>query len=152
MPNRNVLFKTAMIIFLIMIYSCKKDYVQIDNLPRKELSFDELPSEVMQVYIEVARIVNRNDTVINLNKKGQVNMKNTSLVDSHLELIQEGFNHIFIMDSIKLKLKANKGDPFVFYDKSLFYTEELNLTEYNYNKSMYYEIDLDSLLNNPKIK
>ncbi|SNZ01181.1 hypothetical protein SAMN06265377_3017 [Flagellimonas pacifica] len=53
-------------------------------------------------------------------------------------MIREGFNHIFIVDdTIALKLKANKGDPFVFSDNYLFYTEELILMESNYLEANY---------------
>ncbi|MBR9915733.1 MAG: hypothetical protein GYB32_13060 [Algicola sp.] len=142
------LITTLVLLLCVFINSCKEDdSIKLDDLPHVELTFSELSEEVKNTFENVSFIVNRNDTLINLNKKNtKVSLKNTSLVDSHFELIKEGFNHIFIIDSVKLKLKANKGDPFILYDKNLYYTEELNLREYNYKKSKYYKIDLSDVL------
>ena len=46
----------------------------------------------------------------------------------------------------EFKLGANQGDPFVLLNKKLYYTTELNLADYNFERAIYIEVDLTEYL------
>ena len=62
------------------------------------------------------------------------------------QLLRKGFNHHFVINDKEFKLGANQGDPFILRNKKLYYTTELNLADYNYEKAKYIEIDLTEYL------
>ena len=138
--------KPILLLFLAFInFSCSSE-IDLDDLENKKLSFAELPTELKTIYSN--EFEEANDTisyrVLSLDKNYDMEHYHIGL---HNQLLTKGFNHHFIINNKDFKLSANQGDPFVLYDKKLYYTLELNLAAYNYEKADYIEIDLSNYLN-----
>lgn len=144
--------KNTFFIFITSIFltaclnSNKYEITDLDKLEKISLKYLELPKKVKTSYGQYALSNHELDTLINFNSKLSIKMYHTSFDENFIELIGKGFIHIFTINDIYLlKLKANQGDPFIFYDNSFFYTEELNLAKYNYKESIYRKIDLSNI-------
>jgi hypothetical protein len=123
--------------------SSKYIKVDLDKLEKVSLKYIELPQAVQFSYKEYSLLRPELDTLINLQKGIKISMHNTTFDKSYIELFRKGFIHNFIINDLYLlELKAKKGDPFIFYNGSFFYSEELNLAEYNYRQSKYVRINL----------
>lgn len=131
----------------VIILGCGDDYKNIESFPREKYVFSELPDKVQKVYLDVSKITLRNDTVINLIDKTDIDFETVTFNDDHVKFISKGYTHRFIVrDKVKLKFKATKGDPFVFYDDGLFFTSQLNLRDSNIESAEYFKIDLSEFL------
>ena len=135
---------------IFMLIACKPNYdevIKLDELNNENLTYNKLPNSVKEVYSKFSKVELLGDTLININGEVKIEMYKPTLHNDQFGLLAEGFNHIFVVDnSYALKLKANKGDPFVFFNNSLFYTEQLNLDESNFKYSNYIKIDLSDIL------
>ncbi len=140
----------TIITFMFFTFGCKSEYDHVftlDNLKKDRISFSELPGDLQGIYGELAKTELFGDTLINNLDTLQIRMYKPTLDKDLFGLTREGFNHMFILeDSYVLKLKANKGDPFIFDNNFLYYTTELILDESNYFTSDYIRIDLGEIL------
>lgn len=142
------------LVILLIIFNilngCNSKYpnvVEIDNFDNENLEFNQLPKNVQEVYEHFAKVELLNDTLINKISSLKIELYKPTLHKDQFGLLREGFNHIFVIENkYALKLKANKGDPFVFENNSLFYTEELNQDTSNYDRSIYVKIDLSDVM------
>ena len=120
--------------------------IDLDQKKKTELTFDQLPTELKEIYGTNFRV--ENDTtdyyVYSLDKKYELTHYWTGM---NKQLLTKGFNHHFVINGKEFKLRANQGDPFVLQNKKLYYSTELNLSEYNFEKAKFIEIDLTEYLN-----
>ena len=141
--NKSILFILVSFIFI----NCKREsdkILRLDNLNHESLSYDDLPNDIRLVYEEAAVTESSKKTLVNFMNKYEIDLHTVTFSESHLKVLFNGYNHDFIVNrSYILKLKANQGDPFVFYNNSFYYTEELNLRHSNYKQSKYIKINLD---------
>ena len=63
------------------------------------------------------------------------------------QLLTKGFHHYYVINGMEFKLGANQGDPCLLRNKKLYYSTELNLAEYIFEKAKFIEIDLTEYLN-----
>lgn len=139
--------KTLFAILLIgFLNSCAFGEKSLDNMNSLKLTFNELPTQLKDIYKEKALI--EMDTfyyeVKSLDKEFDIEHYWTGMSD---RLLTKGHNHHFVINGMEFKLRANQGDPFILRNKKLYYTEELNLREQNFEKAVYIEIDLAKCLN-----
>ncbi len=137
------------ILILISIFaliSCSRE-INLDNKSKTLLTFNELPNDLKKIYGTNFRVANDTTDYYALSLD-----KNYNLIHywtgMHKQLLTKGFNHYFIINGKKFKLSANQGDPFVLLNKKLYYSTELNLTQYNYKQTTFIEINLAEYLSN----
>lgn len=127
-----------------MMTSCSRE-IKLDEKRKTELTFEQLPSDLKEIY--GSKFKNTNDTidyyVYSLDKNYELTHYWTGM---NKQLLIKGFNHHFEINGNEFKIGANKGDPFVLRNKKLYYTTELNLTDSNFEKAKYIEIDLSEYL------
>ncbi len=133
------------LISILTLSSCGGE-IDLDSKKKTELTFDQLPAELKEIYGTNFRVAN--DTtdyyVYSLNKNYELTHYWTGM---NKQLLTKGFNHHFVINGKEFKLGANQGDPFVLRNKKLYYSTELNLAEYNFEKAKFIEIDLTEYLN-----
>lgn len=138
--------KSAILILIsiLTLTSCGGE-IDLDKKKKTELTFDQLPSEVKKIYGTKFRIENDSTDfyVYSLDKNYELTHYWTGMNN---QLLTKGFNHHFVINGMEFKLGANQGDPFVLWNKKLFYSTELNLAEYNFEKAKFIEIDLSEFL------
>ena len=128
------------LIFALTILSCNS-YISLDEKNKKSLIFDSLPLKVQETYLQNLEPTSETtEKVINLDKY-KLEFIRGGEDKSYIEQIRDN-NYHFIIENKKFKMRGNQGDPFVFYNKSFYYTSELNLDKYNFKKVKYYKIDL----------
>ena len=136
---------TILILISILTLSSCSGEIDLDKKKKTELNFDQLTSELKNIY--GTKFPNRNDSidyyVFSLDKNYELTHNWTGM---HKQLLTKGFNHHFVINGKEFKLGANQGDPFVLQNKKLYYSTELNLTDYNYEKAKFIEIDLTEYL------
>ena len=137
--------RMLILISLLTLFSCGGE-IDLDKKKKTELTFDKLPAELKVIYGSNFRVTN--DTtdyhVYSLDKNYELTHYWTGM---NKQLLTKGFNHHFEINGIEFKLAANQGDPFVLLNKKLYYSTELNLAEYNFEKVTFIEIDLTEYLN-----
>ncbi|MAW95009.1 MULTISPECIES: hypothetical protein [unclassified Leeuwenhoekiella] len=137
----------AILIFtsILTLISCS-DEIDLDKEIKTEFTFDQLPEELKEIYGSNFPI--RNDSidyyVFSLDKDYNLNHYWTGM---NKQLLTKGFNHHFVINGKEFKLGANQGDPFVLWDKKLYYSTELNLAQNNFTQAKFIEIDLTEHLN-----
>jgi hypothetical protein len=133
------------LISILTLSSCGGE-IDLDKKKKTELTFDQLPAELKEIYGTNFRVAN--DTtdyfVYSLDKNYELTHYWTGM---NKQLLTKGFNHHFVIKGKEFKLGANQGDPFVLRNKKLYYSTELNLAEYNFEKAKFIEIDLTEYLN-----
>ena len=133
------------LISILTLSSCSGE-TDLDKKKKTELTFDQLPAELKEIYGTNFRVAN--DTtdyyVYSLDKNYELTHYWTGM---NKQLLTKGFNHHFVINGKEFKLGANQGDPFVLRNKKLYYSTELNLAEYNFEKAKFIEIDLTEYLN-----
>ena len=133
------------LISILTLSSCGGE-IDLDKKKKTELTFDKLPTELKEIYGTDFRVAN--DTtdyyVYSLDKNYELTHYWTGM---NKQLLTKGFNHHFVINGKEFKLGANQGDPFVLWNKKLYYSTELNLAEYNFKKAKFIEIDLTEYLN-----
>ena len=133
------------LISILTLSSCGGE-IDLDSKKKTELTFDQLPAELKEIYGTNFRVAN--DTtdyyVYSLDKNYELTHYWTGM---NKQLLTKGFNHHFVINGKEFKLGANQGDPFVLRNKKLYYSTELNLAEYNFEKAKFIEIDLTEYLN-----
>lgn len=139
--------KNAILILIsILTLSSCGGKIDLDSKKKTELTFDQLPAELKEIYGTNFRVAN--DTtdyyVYSLDKNYELTHYWTGM---NKQLLTKGFNHHFVINGKEFKLVANQGDPFVLRNKKLYYSTELNLAEYNFEKAKFIEIDLTEYLN-----
>jgi hypothetical protein len=146
MGNRNMKLKILLLLVVMLTVGCD-DAVYLDNMERETLRYEQLDMKIQKIYEDFTVLEIEKDTVINLIRDIEIDLYTPSLTKNHFEIIFRGFYHVFtVNNSLIMKLKANKGDPFIFYNNALFYSKELNLRESNYRTATYIRIKLDNLL------
>lgn len=133
---------------LCLLCSCSIGKTELDEFHKRRLQFEELPVEVKEVYsAEIKKESEEFDyTVVTTSDRHTFSHKHTGMDDGLWVLTTQGFNHHFYIDDKHFTLQANKGAPFVLHDQKLYYTNELNLAEYNYEKAEYLEVDLSKYI------
>jgi len=139
--------KKAILIFtsILTLISCSEE-INLDKVNKTELTFDQLPEELKEIYGTTFRVANDSIDyyVISLDKNYDLTHYWTGM---NKQLLTQGFNHHFIINGKEFKLAANQGDPFVLWDKKLYYSTELNLAQNNFEQAKFIEIDLTENLN-----
>ena len=116
------------------------------NLEKKLVyeKYENLPEKVQLKYFEA---LNNKDTtkIFSLDKNYNVKYYWTGM---HKQLLLKGFKeHIIINEKYKFKLDANKGEPYILYEKNLYLPVDLNFSSLsNPNQTRYYKIDLSKYL------
>ncbi|MBC30128.1 MAG: hypothetical protein CMH48_04705 [Muricauda sp.] len=112
----------------------------------RELTFDELPKELKEVYQESA-LTKKDSFFYEIKSLDLENNISHYWSGMNKGLLTKGHNHHFLINGQEFKLRANQGDPFVLRNNKLYYTEKLNLSAKNFEKATYVEIDLAEYLN-----
>ena len=109
------------------------------------MTFEQLPEKLKEIYGTRFRVENDSIDyfVYSLDKNYELTHYWTGM---NKQLLTKGFNHHFDINGGKFKLGANQGDPFVLLNKRIYYTTELNLAKYNFEKAKFIEIDLKEYL------
>ena len=133
------------LISILTLSSCGGE-IDLDSKKKTELTFDQLPAELKEIYGTKFRVANNTTDyyVYSLDKNYELTHYWTGM---NKQLLTKGFNHHFVINGKEFKLGANQGDPFVLRNKKLYYSTELNLAEYNFEKAKFIEIDLTEYLN-----
>lgn len=120
----------------------------LDDVQKRRVSFDSLPDTVKVIYQDQLNQTNSfsDYCVISTDKSIDFRHEHTGMDNGVFTALFRGFNHHFYVNGKHFKLQANKGDPFILYDKKLYYTLELNLADYNYKTATYIEVDLKEYL------
>ncbi len=138
--------KNAIIFFIsiIVLTSCSSE-IDLDKKDKTELGLEQLPNDLKKIYSTTFQKANDTTTynIFSLDKNYELTHYWTGM---HKQLLTKGFNHHFVINGKEFKLGTNKGDPFILQNKKLYNTTELNLTEYNFEKAKYMEIDLTEYL------
>ena len=116
------------------------------NLEKKLVyeKYENLPEKVQLKYAEALK--NKDTTkIFSLDKNSTVKYYWTGM---HKQLLLKGFKeHIIINEKHKFKLDANKGEPYILYEKKLYLPVDLNFSALsNPNQTRYYKIDLSKYL------
>ena len=131
-------------IALLTLTSCSSE-IDLDKKKKIVLEFEQLPTDLKELYRTKHKTIN--DTteyyIFSLDKDYTLTHYWTGM---NKQLLRKGFNHHFVINDKEFKLGANQGDPFILRNKKLYYTTELNLADYNYEKAKYIEIDLTEYL------
>jgi hypothetical protein len=132
------------LISILTLTSCGGE-IDLDEKEKIELTFDQLPDDLKKIYGTNFQVAN--DTtdyyVYSLDKNFELTHYWTGM---HKQLLTKGFNHHFVINGKEFKLGANQGDPFVLRNKKLYYSTELNLADYNFEKAKFVEINLAEYL------
>ncbi|MBL87686.1 MAG: hypothetical protein CMO82_13655 [Winogradskyella sp.] len=135
-----------LILFSILTLSSCSGEIDLDKEKKTKLTFDQLPPELKKIY--GTKFPTGNDSidyyVFSLDKNYELTHYWTGM---NKQLLTKGFNHHFVINGKEFKLGANQGDPFVLRNKKLYYSTELNLAEYIFEKAKFIEIDLTEYLN-----
>ncbi|WP_439483385.1 hypothetical protein [Cyclobacterium plantarum] len=129
-----------MLISILTIASCGGE-INLDEKKKTQLTFKQLPSQLKEIYGTKFRTINDSIDyyVYSLDKNVELSHYWTGM---NKQLLIKGFNHHFVINGKEFKLGANQGDPFILWNKKLYYTTELNLDKHNFDKARYIEIDL----------
>ena len=115
----------------------------MDWKSKRKLNYEQLPSDLQAVFQKKIYAIKNKDTtdffVFSLDSGYTLTHYWTGMGKN---LLSEGFNHHFVINDKKFEMDANQGDPFVLRNGKFYYTTELNLAEYNYEKAEFIEIDL----------
>ena len=132
------------LISILTLTSCGRE-INLDKKKKNELTFDQLPVKLKEIYGTKFRIENDSIDyyVYSLDKNYELTHYWTGM---NKQLLTKGFNHHFVINEKEFKLGANQGDPFVLLNKKIYYTTELNLANYNFKKAKFIEIDLTEYL------
>lgn len=140
--------KSVIILFVTwFLVSCNSE-IDLDKLGNKILSFSELPSEAKKLYqykSEGEKMHNAYNDCYSDDQKFAISV-NTITTNEWFSLIRKGFHHIIKINEVEFILDANKGKPFVLLNRKLYYSQELNLSDWNLKKSKFIEIDLRKYL------
>tara|TARA_R110002051_G_scaffold155492_2_gene227539 strand:- start:914 stop:1339 length:426 start_codon:yes stop_codon:yes gene_type:complete len=133
-----------LLISILILTSCGGE-ISLDEKKKNELTFEQLPEKLKEIYGTKFRVENDSIDyfVYSLDKNYELTHYWTGM---NKQLLTKGFNHHFEINEKKFKLGANQGDPFVLLNKKIYYTTELNLAKYNFEKSKFIEIDLTQYL------
>ena len=136
--------KNAILILIsvLILTSCGSE-TDLDLKLKRKLTYEQLPSDLQTVFQKKIYAIKNRDTtdffVFSLDSGYTITHYWTGMGKN---LLSEGFNHHFVINGKKFELDANQGDPFVLRDGKFYYTTELNLSEYNYEKAEFIEINL----------
>ena len=126
------------LITLLTLTSCSSK-IDLDEKKKTQLTFEQLPDDLKEIYKTKHKIANdTTDYYIYSLDKGFTLTHYWTGMDN--QLLTKGFNHHFVINDKEFKLGANQGDPFVLRNKKLYYTTELNLADYNFEKAKYMEL------------
>ena len=132
------------IVITVLLISCGGR--DLDSLDKQVLTLGDLPEPVVEIYETEALKKNEVDyVVISTDKKFQFSHEFEG-VSGGLSWLYSSHLHHFYINGKHFTMYANQGDPFVFHDKKLFYTKELNLAGYNYKEAKYIAIDLEEFV------
>ena len=133
-----------LLISILTFTSCGGE-ISLDEKKKNELTFEQLPEKLKVIYGTRFRVENDSIDyfVYSLDKNYELTHYWTGM---NKQLLTKGFNHHFDINGGKFKLGANQGDPFVLLNKRIYYTTELNLAKYNFEKAKFIEIDLKEYL------
>ena len=128
------------LISILVLTSCSEE-ISLDEKKKNELTFQQLPEKLKAIYGTKFSVENDSIDyfVYSLDKNYELTHYWTGM---NKQLLTKGFNHHFEINEKKFKLGANQGDPFVLLNKKIYYTTELNLAKYNFEKAKFIEIDL----------
>lgn len=152
MRRKSVLILVGIIIaFAICFCFLAYRHNRLDYFPQRHLTFEQLPDKIKKAYETIVDTLPNplegHETIcISLDKKFSVQHIHTGIDNGIISMIKNGFNHHFYINGQHFKLKANKGDPFIFFDKKLYYTETFYIDTENIKKIKYVEIDLSKSL------
>lgn len=132
------------LISTLTFIACGRE-IDLDKEKKKELTYEQLPYELQEIYSSKFPIDNDSTDyfVLSLDNNYKLTHYWTGM---HKQMLTKGFNHHFVINAKEFKLGANQGDPFVLRNKKIYYTTELNLAEYNFKQAKYIEIDLTEYL------
>lgn len=135
---------TLLFISVLALKACRGE-VNLDNVNKTELNFDQLAPQLRKIY--GTYFSSENDSidyyVLSLDNNYELSHYWTGM---NKQLLTKGFNHHFVINTKEFKLSANQGDPFVLFNKKLYFSTELNLAEYNFKEAKFIEIDLSKYL------
>lgn len=141
--------KNILVVISILVLTACSGEIDLDKEEKKELTFNQLSSELKETYR--TQFSTKSDSinyyVYSLDKNFELTHYWTGI---NKQFLTKGFNHHFVINKKEFKLGANQGDPFILSIKKLYYTTELNLSEFNYEKAKFIEIDLTAYINELK--
>jgi len=125
--TKNFIHITLISTLLFTFISCNKE-INLNDEKKKIFSYDLLPKKIKHIYknYHSADYDSIDYFVFSLDKNYNLSHYWTGMEN---QLLTKGFYHHFIINNKEFKLSANKGDPFVIYEKKLYYTAELNLSK-----------------------
>lgn len=98
----------------------------IENLPREQVTFDELPRKVQRVYDSVYQDENVSQfACYAISPKNSCERKIYTM-ENPVRLVKHGFIYEFYHGDQVFSIAANQGEPFVFYEDHIYYPEALN--------------------------
>lgn len=136
---KNTILSIVTLILFSCIFSCCSSRISIDKLNHKLIAYQDLPDTVKGTYnFEVLHI----DTFRRVFKC--INCRNDTMIYHSIEnvsdLMKSGFSYDFRINGKIYTLKANKGNPFIYYNQYFYYPEELNLDSSNYQEISYNKV------------
>jgi len=132
------------VIISILLYLYRP--TELDSKIFSKSSFNDLPQKVRKVYIEYCEKFHPNDKnrfdTISLDLEYDLYYTYTGIDNGLISMILWGHNHHFYINGIHFKLKANKGKPFILFEKNLYFPNEFTLNSRSLKKTVYSVIDL----------
>ena len=134
---------TIPIILLLIYFFLRGHEINLE----KQLVYEKYENLPLKVQLKYAEVLNNKDTtkIFSLDKNYTVKYYWTGM---HKKLLLKGFReHVIINDKHKFKLDANKGEPYILHEKTLYLPVDLNFSALsNANQTRYYKINLSKYL------
>lgn len=141
MKNKNIKL-ILFVLYAVWILSCAQRK-SIDNLPHLYINYNQLPDTVKEIYkYEVLNIDTFRRVFKCIKCREESSMEYHSIANA-VDLMKKGFSYDFSINNKIYTLKANQGNPFVYYDGYFYYPNELNLNRENYTKIKYKKVFLN---------
>jgi hypothetical protein len=115
--------KVVFLIFLTLIISCKARIVEVENLHKTKISFDELPMIIKDTLLELSKPKHYFEE-----KKDLLSINGNYVLE--IKEVGPWIDYMLIIDidrNIRYKLKRGPGKPYIIYDNNLFISDSYNM-------------------------